>query len=122
MISDTREDYYEVLQASSWGWHEEKNDYAPFVRYMLGIVIAAYREFGDRVELLTDKTISKSDRITEIIKKSYGKITKSEIAKQCPEISQTTIQRALNELVKSSQIIKIGGGRYTSYIWNEEKE
>lgn len=59
LISDTKEDYYEVLQASSWGWHEEKNDYAPFVRYMLGIVIAAYREFGDRVELLTDKTISK---------------------------------------------------------------
>lgn len=122
LISDTKEDYYEVLQASSWGWHEEKNDYAPFVRYMLGIVIAAYREFGDRVELLTDKTISKSDRITEIIKKSYGKITKSEIAKQCPEISQTTIQRALNELVKSSQIIKIGGGRYTSYVWNRENE
>lgn len=122
MISDTKEDYYEVLQASSWGWHEEKNDYAPFVRYMLGIVIAAYREFGDRVELLTDKTISKSDRITEIIKKSYGKITKSEITKQCPEISQTTIQRALNELVKSSQIIKIGGGRYTSYVWNRENE
>lgn len=122
LISDTKEDYYEVLQASSWGWHEEKNDYAPFVRYMLGIVIAAYREFGDRVELLTDKTISKSDRITEIIKKSYGKITKSEITKQCPEISQTTIQRALNELVKSSQIIKIGGGRYTSYVWNRENE
>ena len=122
LIADTKENYYEALQASSWRWHEEKNDYAPFVKYMLGIVIAAYREFGNRVEILTDKTISKSDRIGEIIKKSYGKITKAEIAKQCPEISQTTIQRALNDLVKNSQIIKIGGGRYTSYVWNRENE
>ena len=42
--------------------------------------------------------------------------------KQCPDISQITIQRALIELVEKGEIIKISGGRYTSYIWNEEKE
>lgn len=122
LISDTKENYYEALQESSWEWHEGRNDYAPFVKYMLGVIVAAYREFADRVEILTDKTISKSDRIGDIIRNSYGRITKAEIAAQCPEISQTTIQRTLNELLKNNQIIKIGGGRYTSYVWNRENE
>ena len=122
LISDTKENYYEALQESSWEWHEGRNDYAPFVKYMLGVIVAAYREFADRVEILTDKTISKSDRIGEIIRNSYGRITKAEIVAQCPEISQTTIQRTLNELLKNNQIIKIGGGRYTSYVWNRENE
>ena len=122
LISDTKENYYEALQESSWEWHEGRNDYAPFVKYMLGVIVAAYREFADRVEILTDKTISKSDRIGEIIRSSYGRITKAEIVAQCPEISQTTIQRTLNELLKNNQIIKIGGGRYTSYVWNRENE
>lgn len=122
LISDTKENYYEALQASSWEWHEEHNDYAPFVKYMLSMILAAYREFAQRVDILADRTMSKPNRIHEIIKRTYGKITKAEIMEQCPEISQTTVQRTLNELVKSGQIIKIGGGRYTSYVWNREKE
>ncbi len=122
LISDTKENYYKALQESSREWHEGRNDYAPFVKYMLGVIVAAYREFEGRVEILMDKTISKSDRVGEIIRQSYGKITKVEIVKQCPEISQTTIQRALNALIKNGQIIKIGGGRYTSYVWNRENE
>ena len=120
IIEQTKETYYESLQSSSFNWHENKNDYAPFVRYMLGVVVAAYREFSSRVKLLTAG--SKPDRIRNIIKDTLGKVTKSEIAEQCPDISQVTIQRTLNELVKNGDIIKIGGGRYTSYTWNREKD
>ena len=122
LISDTKESYYEALQESSYNWHEEENDYQPFVKYMLGIIIAAYREFTDRAALLTNKAMSKPDRIREIIKGTLGKITKAEIMEQCPGISQTTVQRALNELLKNNEIIKIGGGRYTSYVWNREND
>ena len=51
-----------------------------------------------------------------------GKITKSEIMAKCPDISQITVQRALADLIKSGEILKIGGGRYTSYTWNRERE
>ena len=120
LISDTKESYYEALQDSSYNWNEEQNDYEPFVRYMLGIIVAAYRDFTERAALLTNKAVSKPDRIREIIKGTLGKITKAEIMAQCPGISQTTVQRALNELLKNNEIIKIGGGRYTSYVWNRE--
>ena len=120
IIEQTKETYYEALQSSSFDWHENENDYGPFVRYMLGVIAAAYREFSSRVKLLSAG--SKPDRIRNIIKDTLGKVTKSEIAEQCPDISQITIQRTLNELVKNGDIIKIGGGRYTSYTWNREKD
>ena len=122
LISDTKETYYEALQASSCNWHEGTNDYAPFVTYMLGVLVAAYRDFESRIELLTTKGLSKPDRVREIIKNHLGKITKSEIMAKCPDISQVTVQRALAELLKSGEIIKLSGGRYTSYTWNRERE
>ena len=118
LISDTKETYYEALQASSYNWHEGTNDYAPFVTYMLGVLVAAYRDFESRIELLTTKGLSKPDRVREIIRNHLGKITKSEIVAQCPDISQITVQRTLAELLKSGEVIKLSGGRYTAYVWN----
>ena len=118
LISDTKETYYESLQASSYNWHEGTNDYAPFVTYMLGVLVAAYRDFESRIDLLTTKGLSKSDRVREVIKNHLGKITKSEIMAKCPDISQITVQRALADLLKSGEIIKLSGGRYTAYVWN----
>lgn len=122
LIADSKETYYEVLQESSTGWHEGENDYLPFVRYMLGVVIAAYREFASRVDILITRGLSKPDRVREIIRSTTGKITKTQIMWQCPDISQKTVERALAEMLKNGEIIKISGGRYTSYTWNWEKE
>ncbi len=122
LIADSKETYYEVLQESSTGWHEDNNDYLPFVRYMLGIIVAAYREFASRVDILVTKGLSKPDRVREIIRKTTGRITKAQIMRQCPDISQKTVERALAEMLKNGEIIKISGGRYTSYTWNWQKE
>lgn len=121
LIEKTKESYYEALQQSSLRWHEDENDYEPFVKYMLSVVVAAYRDFSARVALLTVEGRSKPDRIRELIKETWGSITKSEILERCPDISQITVQRTLAELVENGQVIKIGGGRYTKYTWNREK-
>lgn len=122
MIESSKETYYEALQASSAGWHEEENNYIPFIIYMLGIVLASYREFSSRVRMLTTSGFTKGERIGEIIKQTVGTITKTEIMKKCPDISQITIQRALIDLQEQGKISKVGGGRYTKYIWNWDKE
>ncbi len=121
IIEQSKETYYEALQDSSIEWHENKNDYKPFVNYMLGVVINAYKEFESRVKLLTNPNYSKADRIREIIKEHIGTITKSELLDMNPDISDTTVQRTLAELLKNNDIVKIGGGRYTKYVWNGEK-
>ena len=122
VIEQSKETYYETLQQSSFGWHENENDYAPFVRYLLGTIVAAYRDFSDRVQFLTTKGLSKPDRIRELIKTTLGKITKTEIMEKCPDISQATVQRTLIDLQKRGEILKLSGGRYTAYIWNRENE
>lgn len=99
------------LSAKSVGWHEGTNDYAPFVRYMLGGIVAAYGEFESRVDVTITKGLSKPERVAEIIKGTLGKITKRELVERCPDISDTTIQRTLNELLKNGEILKISGLR-----------
>ena len=120
IIEESKETYYEVLQDSSISWHENENDYKPFVNYMLGVVVNAYKEFETRVKLVTNPNLSKADRIREIIKNHIGTITKAELIKMNPDISDTTIQRTLAGLLKNNEIKKIGGGRYTKYVWNVE--
>ena len=122
VIEQSKETYYEALQNSSAYWHEDENDYIPFVQYTLGVVVAAYREFSTRVKSLATSNMSKPERIRELIKDTLGKITKTEIMEKCPDISQVTVQRALNDLVTSGEVLKIGGGRYTAYMWNHGKE
>lgn len=122
LIAESKAAYYEALQDSSAGWHEGENDYLPFVRYMLGIVIAACREFASRADVLVARRLSKPERVRDVIRGTTGRITKTQIMRQCPDISQKTVERALRELMTGGAIIKIGGGRYTSYTWNWEKE
>lgn len=122
LIEQTKETYYETLQESSENWHEEKNDDLPFVRYMLGVIIAAYRDFSSRVQLLATSGLTKPERVREIVRQSLGKITRVQIMEKCPDISRVTVERALTNMVKKGEVLKIGGGRYTAYVWNRERE
>lgn len=122
LIEKSKDAYYAALEESSVGWHEEKNDDTPFVKYMLGVIVAAYRDFFERTKLITEVRLPKTDRIAEEIKNHIGTVTKAELTKLVPNVSQTTVQRTLNRLLKEERVIKIGGGRYTKYKWNWEKE
>lgn len=121
LIETSKDTYYEALEDSSRCWHEEENNYEPFVKYMLGVIVNAYREFSTRVSLLSSGDLSKPERVSKLIKETIGAITKTEIMKKCPDISQVTVQRALAELLAKGDIVKIGGGRYTKYTWNWTK-
>lgn len=116
LIEKTKETYYEALKESSIGWHNNQNEYLPFVSYYLGIIIKAYLEFQDRVDHLHGKAMSKPERIRQFFNKRLGKITKSDIATQCPDISLSTIERTLKEMVDNGEIEKVGSGRGTGYV------
>lgn len=117
LIEKTKDTYYDALQASSASWHDGTNNYMPFVSYTLGIIKSAYKTFSERVEHLTTKGISKPERVRQFIENKLGKVTKKDIMDACPDISATTIEKALGELVKEGTIIKIGNGRGTEYVF-----
>ena len=116
LIEKSKDSYYEALHASSQNWHEDGNNYLPFLKYMLGVVVKAYNEFEDRVEHLRYRKVSKPERIKAIIERTPGKITKKEIAQACPDISLTTIERTLADLLAAGYIEKTGIGRATAYV------
>ncbi len=116
LIEKTKETYYEALESSSFNWHENDNDYEPFVKYYLGIMLKAYNEFESRVEHLKHRNLSKPDRIKNVIDQKVGKITKKEIMDLCPDISKVTVERTLTDLVKNGYIAKVGSGPTTGYV------
>ncbi|MGI6766700.1 MAG: Fic family protein [Lentihominibacter sp.] len=121
IINDSKESYYEALRESSDKWYEEKNDYAPFVMHILGIIAAAYREFESRVVMVNSKKLSKPEQIEEAMKNTLGKVTKREIEQMCPNVSPTTIQRTLKKLQDEGKVIKIGDRKFAAYVWSREK-
>ena len=116
-INRTRDAYYDALQRSSTGWSEGANDYAPFTAYLLGVLLAAYRDFESRVEGTIGAGASKPERIEKLLSGALGKVTKADIARECPDISLTTIERTLHELLKQGKIEKVGAARATGYVW-----
>lgn len=114
-IAKNKASYYYVLEKSQVGWDEGKEDVIPFIKYLLGIIIAAYRDFEDRMEL-----VSESDSAIKMVRKAVtskiGKFTKMEIVQMCPSLSNSSVESSLKKLVREGLIEKCGASRATYYI------
>lgn len=116
LIEKDKESYYETLEASSKNWREGKNEYLPFIRYYLGILLKAYREFESRVDgLAVDRKLSKEERIRRAFESRHGMLSKRQLLELYPDISTTTVERALKSLLDAGVIAKTGAGPGTSY-------
>ena len=116
LIEQTKNSYYTSLEKSSASWHNNKNDYSYFVEYYLGLILNAYKELDSRITTIKKQT--SYNRITDIFINNIIPIDKSYILNKCPDLSETTIERTLNKLLKENKITKISNGRYTNYKWN----
>lgn len=116
-IERSKETYYEALQASSLGWSEGDNDYAPFVRYLLGVIISCYKTLSERVEMMS-RPQTNEDTVRLYFDALLGSATKREIMDANPSISQRTLERILQKLQEEGVIRKIGAARTTAYVRN----
>jgi Fic family protein len=114
-IQITKSEYYSALSSSSENWLEETNNDTPFIKYMLGIILSAYRDFEDRVNIVRKK-LSAKEMVIKAISLKIGKFTKNEIMELCPEISKASVEKSLQELVAEGKIKKFGLARATYYI------
>ena len=113
-IAKNKHLYYDALELAQAGWHEGSDDPTPFVKYLLGTVISAYRDFEERMELVGD-----TDRAIDIVAKAVatriGKFTKADIVALCPSISASSVEGSLKKLAKNGVVRKHGDGRATFY-------
>ena len=112
-IAQTKEDYYDALEASQSGWHDSQDDPVPFIKYLLGTIIAAYRDFEERVTLVATSSF---DTVRNAVRTRIGKFTKTEIAELCPSMSTPSVERHLRTLCEAGEVEKRGGGRSTYYV------
>lgn len=114
-IAKNKEAYYDALELSQNGWHEEADDPTAFIKYLLGTIIAAYRDFNDRMSMIASSSF---DTVCNAVNSRIGKFTKREILELCPSVSASTVERHLKKLCADGEISKNGGGRSTFYVRN----
>jgi len=113
-IEKTKSKYYDVLEQCGINWHEGNNNPNPFIKYLLGIILSAYRDFESRINLTDDK-IPALEQVRNAINEKIGKFTKSEIMELVPTIGKASIENSLKKLVEENFIERHGKGKATFY-------
>ncbi len=108
--------YYEALRQSSNGWHTNANSYLPFIENFLSTLYMCYKELDKRFAVVHGKKITKKARIEATVLNSLTPISKAEICRILPEVSSTTVEAVLGEMIKDGMIERIGAGRASRYI------
>ena len=108
--------YYDALKQSSDRWHENQNDYMPFVKNFLSMLYMCYKELDKRFAVIGNQKITKKARVEATVLNSLIPISKAEICQILPDVSPTTVEAVLGEMVRKGQIKRIGASRATRYI------
>ena len=111
-IAKNKDAYYVALEESQAGWHEMQDDPTSFIKYLLGTIIAAYRDFDERIQIVSPTSI---DTVKNAIDSKLGKFTKRDILELCPSLSASTVERHLKKLTADEYIVKHGSGKNTFY-------
>ena len=122
-IEKTKDRYYDTLEASDAGWHEEENDPTPFIRYMLQAILACYTEFEERVGLMSDTGNGSTayDIVKKYTEEKVGKFSGADVVAHCPSIGRSSALAALKRLTEEGLIIREGSGRSTFYVRSDSK-
>ena len=114
-IAKNKDLYYDALNRSQDGWHEGKEDIVPFVKYMLSIILAGYKEFEERFSIVEEK-LPAIDMVRKATMAKVGKFTKQDIRELCPSLSVSSIEGALRKMVSAGEIKREGSGKSTYYF------
>ena len=114
-IAKNKDLYYHALAESQTGWHEGTEDVVPFIKYILGTILAAYKDFEDRTELVETK-LPALEMVKRASENKIGRFNKQDIRELCPTLSDSSIEGALRKLVASGELQREGKGKNTCYF------
>lgn len=103
-----------MLEQYQKGWTENAEDPTPFIKYLLQTILAAYREFEERV-MLVDEKLPSIKTVRRAVYNKIGKFTKSEVMELCPTLSKASVENAIKQLVEQGLLVRHGTGRSTFY-------
>lgn len=115
-INKYKGNYYESLRQSSRGWDTNENSYEPFIENFIVTLYRCYQELDQRFAVMNSKRITKKARVEATVLNSLLPISKVEIGKILPDVSPTTIEAVLGDMVRQGKIERIGVMRESKYI------
>lgn len=113
-IAKNKDLYYNSLAKSQTDWHEGNENAVPFIKYILGTILAAYKDFEERMSLVETK-LTTTETVRRASKNKIGRFNKQDIRELCPAISDSSIEGALRKLVATGELKKEGKGKSTCY-------
>ena len=114
-IAKNKDLYYDALGSSQHGWHEGTEDTVPFIKYLLGTILSAYKDFGDRFAIVEEK-LPAVEMVRKAAKNKIGRFNKQDIRELCPTLSLSSVEGALRKMVASGELKREGKGKSTCYI------
>ena len=113
-IAKNKDLYYDVLRQAQIGWHEGTENVVPFIKYLLGIILSACKDFADRFALVETK-LPALETVRRATMEKVGRFTKQDIRELCPSLSISSIEGALRKLVAAGELKREGVGKNICY-------
>ena len=114
-IAKNKDLYYDAIGQSQDGWHRGTDDPVPFIKYLLGTILAAYKDFEDRFSIVEEK-LPAVDMVRKAVLNKIWKFTKQDIRELCPSLSVSSVEGSLKKLVNAGELKREGVGKGTYYI------
>ena len=114
-IAKNKDLYYNALNQSQHGWHEGTEDPVPFIKYLLGTILAAYKDFEDRFAIVAEK-LPAIEMVRKAAYHKIGRFTKQDIRELCPSLSLSSVEGALRKMVATGELKREGTGKTTCYL------
>ena len=113
-IAKNKDLYYDALGKAQIGWHKGTENSVPFIKYLLGTILSAYKDFEERFALIEVK-LPAIEMVRRATQNKIGRFNKQDIRELCPTLSVSAIEGALRRLVEEKEIKREGNGKNTCY-------
>lgn len=110
LFEEVKDRYYATLEASSQGWHEGRHDAHPWLGLFWGILLAAYKEFEERVGTVGGGRGHKSTQVRAAIDRRRLPFRAADLERDCPGIGRDTIRKVLRSLRDEGVLVVDGRG------------
>lgn len=102
-IAKHKDLYYNALFQAQHGRHEGNEDVVPSIKYLLGTILAAYKDFEERFSLVETK-LPALEMVRQASMYKIGRFNKQDIRQLCPTLSNSSIEKAFRDLISLGEI------------------
>ena len=108
-------EYIDSFKMSGEGWHDNENDYEPFVTFILKRILEAYHKLDYILEINEGKGTAE-EKALRVINDSATPISKKVVLRILYTFSKPAVEKALARLVEEGRVQLITRGRYSKYF------